>query len=164
MIKYTEEKIFEFLDKELSNKGIKVYRGFLPQKSFEDRENGNYKENFPYVTLRIVEFKQERAGIDYYDSPVEFEIWVATKENGENDYLENLSLANEIMEKLLEETTKPVKDKLLNIDNQGSGFVIDQTKEFKVSFHSDQYRPYFFSRISFSVYGEAISSVYTNKL
>ena len=147
MIKHTEEKIFEFLDKELSNKGIKVYRGFLPQKSFEDRENGNYKENFPY-----------------YDSPVEFEIWVATKENGENDYLENLSLANEIMEKLLEETTKPVKDKLLNIDNQGSGFVIDQTKEFKVSFHSDQYRPYFFSRISFSVYGEAISSVYTNKL
>ena len=114
--------------------------------------------------MRIVEFKQERAGIDYYDSPVEFEIWVATKENGENDYLENLSLANEIMEKLLEETTKPVKDKLLNIDNQGSGFVIDQTKEFKVSFHSDQYRPYFFSRISFSVYGEAISSVYTNKL
>ena len=67
-------------------------------------------------------------------------------------------------EKLLEETTKPLKDKLLNIDNQGSGFVIDQTKEFKVSFHSDQYRPYFFSRISFSVYGEAISSVYTNKL
>ena len=100
MIKHTEEKIFEFLDKELSNKGIKVYRGFLPQKSFEDRENGNYKENFPYVTLRIVEFKQERAGIDYYDSPVEFEIWVATKENGENDYLENLSLANEIMEKV----------------------------------------------------------------
>ena len=143
MIKHTEEKIFEFLDKELSNKGIKVYRGFLPQKSFEDRENGNYKENFPYV---------------------KFEIWVSTKENGENDYLENLSLANEIMEKLLEETTKPVKDKLLNIDNQGSGFVIDQTKEFKVSFHSDQYRPYFFSRISFSVYGEAISSVYTNKL
>ena len=162
MIKHTEEKIFEFLEKILSEKDIKVYRGFLPQKSFEDRENGNYKESFPYVTLRIVEFKQERAGIDYYNSPVEFEIWVASKEEQEKNYLENLETAHFIMEKLLEETTKPARDKLLNIDKQGSGFVIDQTREFKVSFHSDQYRPYLFSRISFSVYGEAVTSAYTN--
>ena len=162
MIKHTEEQIFKFLDKEMAEKGIKVYRGFLPQKSFEDRENGNYEESFPYITLRVIEFKQTRAGIDYYNSPVEFEIWVASKEEKEADYLENLNLAHHIMEKLLEETTKPARDKLLGVDKQGSGFVIDQTKEFKVAFYSDQNRPYFFSRITFSAYGEAVTSVYTN--
>ena len=83
-----------------------------------------------------------------------------------NENVKSLNMKNplEPTKEYYVKTTKPVKDKLLNIDNQGSGFVIDQTKEFKVSFHSDQYRPYFFSRISFSVYGEAISSVYTNKL
>ncbi|MBF1333351.1 MAG: hypothetical protein HXM49_04135, partial [Leptotrichia sp.] len=58
----------------------------------------------------------------------------------------NLAVGDYIREKMLEESTK-----------DGS-FAIDQTKEFKVTFHSDASEPYFYSRITFSVYAAPITS------
>ena len=118
----------------------------MPSNSFEDRENGKKTNDyFPFVILRALEFRQDRAGVDYYNAFSDFEIWVGTKEDKEEDYLKNLEIARYIAGKLLEETTK-----------------VKQNKEIKVTFHSDQANPYFYSRLKFTAYAEPIVSEYTN--
>ena len=47
---------------------------------------------------------------------------------------------------------------MLEESTKDGSFAIDQTKEFKVTFHSDASEPYFYSRITFSVYAEPITS------
>ena len=154
---HTEKKIYEFLKKIMKEKGFNVYRGFLPSNSFEDRENGKKTNDyFPFVILRALEFRQDRAGVDYYNAFSDFEIWVGTKEDKEEDYLKNLEIARYIAGKLLEETTR-VKNNIGNAE-----FVLEQNKEIKVAFYSDQANPYFYSRLKFTAYAEPIVSEYTN--
>ena len=47
---------------------------------------------------------------------------------------------------------------MLEESTKDGSFAVDQTKEFKVTFHSDASEPYFYSRITFSVYAEPITS------
>ena len=148
MIQHTEKHLYDFLKKimeeeTMKNKGFKVYRGFLPSNDFEDRENGKKTNDyFPFIMLRAVEFSQERENFSFAD----FEIWIGSKEEKEEDYINNLAVGDYIREKMLEESTKD------------ESFAVDQTKEFKVTFHSDASEPYFYSRITFSVYAEPITS------
>ena len=154
---HTEKKIYEFLKKIMKEKGFNVYRGFLPSNSFEDRENGKKTNDyFPFVILRIAEFRQNRDGVGYYNAFSDFEIWVGTKEEKQEDYSNNLETARYIARKLLEETTK------VRNDTDSAGFAIDQNKEIRVLFRSDQAYPYFFSRVTFTAYAEPIVSEYTN--
>lgn len=147
MIQHTEKQIFDFLKLIMEEKGFNVYRGFLPSNKLEDRENGKKtNEYFPFIILRATEFSQERENFNDYNSFADFEIWIGTKEEKEEDYLKNLEVGDYIREKLLEESTR-----------DGS-FAVDQTREFKVTFHSDASDPYFYSRISFTVYAEPITS------
>ena len=152
MIQHTEKHLYDFLktimeEKTMKERGFKVYRGFLPSNKFEDRENGKKTNDyFPFVILRAVEFSQERENFNDYNSFADFEIWIGIKEEKEEDYVNNLVVGDYIREKILEESTK-----------DGS-FAIDQTKEFKVTFHSDTSEPYFYSRIEFTVYAEPITS------
>ena len=120
---HTEKKIYEFLKKIMEEKGFNVYRGFLSSNSFEDRENGKKTNDyFPFVILRALEFRQDRAGVGYYNAFSDFEIWVGTKEEKEEDYLKNLEMARYIAGKLLEETTR-VKNNIGNAE-----FVLEQNK------------------------------------
>lgn len=152
MIQHTEKHLYDFLktimeEENMENKGFKVYRGFLPSNNFEDRENGKKTNDyFPFIILRTVEFSQERENFNDYNSFADFEIWIGTKEEKEEDYINNLAVGDYIREKILEESTK------------NGSFAVDQTKEFKVTFHSDASEPYFYSRITFSVYAEPITS------
>jgi hypothetical protein len=147
MIQHTEKHLYDFLKKIMENKGFNVYRGFLPQNNFEDRENGKKtNEYFPFVILRVLEFSQEREGINSYNAFANFEIWIGTKEDKEEDYLNNLAIGDYIREKLLEEST-------IN-----GNFAVVQSEEYKVTFYSDASDPYFYSRIEFTVYAEPITS------
>nr|DAM38067.1 MAG TPA: tail completion protein [Caudoviricetes sp.] len=147
MIQHTEKHLYDFLKKIMENKGFNVYRGFLPQNNFEDRENGKKtNEYFPFVILRVLEFLQEREGINSYNAFANFEIWIGTKEDKEEDYLNNLAIGDYIREKLLEESTV------------NGSFAVDQSEEYKVTFYSDASDPYFYSRIEFTVYAEPITS------
>ena len=147
MIKHTEQHLYNFLKKIMEEKEFNVYRGFLPSNNFEDRENGKKTNDyFPFVILRVTDFSQERTGIQGYDSSADFEIWIGTKEEKEEDYLNNLNIGDYIREKLLEESA--VSD----------SFAVDESKEFRVSFFSDRSEPYFFSKVTFSVYAEPITS------
>ena len=67
-----------------------------------------------------------------------------------------MEIARYIAGKLLEETTK-VKNNIGNAE-----FVLEQNKEIKVTFHSDQANPYFYSRLKFTAYAEPIVSEYIN--
>ena len=52
---HTEKKIYEFIKKIMKEKGFKVYRGFLPSNSFEDRENGKKtKDYLPFVIFNYI--------------------------------------------------------------------------------------------------------------
>ena len=147
MIQHTEKHLYNFLTKIMEDKGFNVYRGFLPQNNFEDRENGKKtNEYFPFVILRVLEFSQEREGINSYNAFADFEIWIGTKEDKEEDYLNNLAVGDYIREKLLEESTV------------NGSFAVDQSEEYKVTFYSDASDPYFYSRIEFTVYAEPITS------
>jgi len=147
MIQHTEKHLYDFLKKIMENKGFNVYRGFLPQNNFEDRENGKKtNEYFPFVILRVLEFSQEREGINSYNAFADFEIWIGTKEDKEEDYLNNLAIGDYIREKLLEESTV------------NGSFAVVQSEEYKVTFYSDASDPYFYSRIEFTVYAEPITS------
>ena len=147
MIQHTEKHLYDFLKKIMKDKGFNVYRGFLPQNNFEDRENGKKtNEYFPFVILRVLEFSQEREGINSYNAFADFEIWIGTKEDKEEDYLNNLAIGDYIREKLLEESTV------------NGSFAVDQSEEYKVTFYSDASDPYFYSRIEFTVYAEPITS------
>ena len=147
MIQHTEKHLYDFLKKIMENKGFNVYRGFLPQNNFEDRENGKKtNEDFPFVILRVLEFSQEREGINSYNAFADFEIWIGTKEDKEEDYLNNLAVGDYIREKLLEESTV------------NGSFAVVQSEEYKVTFYSDASDPYFYSRIEFTVYAEPITS------
>lgn len=147
MIQHTEKHLYNFLTKIMEDKGFNVYRGFLPQNNFEDRENGKKtNEYFPFVILRVLEFSQEREGINSYNAFADFEIWIGTKEDKEEDYLNNLAVGDYIREKLLEESTV------------NGSFAVDQSEEYKVTFYSDASDPYFYSRIEFKVYAEPITS------
>ena len=147
MIQHTEKHLYDFLKKIMENKGFNVYRGFLPQNNFEDRENGKKtNEYFPFVILRVLEFSQEREGINSYNAFADFEIWIGTKEDKEEDYLNNLAVGDYIREKLLEESTV------------NGSFAVVQSEEYKVTFYSDASDPYFYSRIEFTVYAEPITS------
>ena len=147
MIQHTEKHLYDFLKKIMENKGFNVYRGFLPQNNFEDRENGKKtNEYFPFVILRVLEFSQEREGINSYNAFANFEIWIGTKEDKEEDYLNNLAIGDYIREKLLEEST-------IN-----GSFAVVQSEEYKVTFYSDASDPYLYSRIEFTVYAEPITS------
>lgn len=145
MIQHTEEHVFNFLKKIMEDKGFNVYRGPLPSNRLEDRENGKKTNDyFPFVNLRVEEFSQERMGIQSYDCIANFVIWIGTKEEKEENYLNNLAIGDYIRQKLLEAPT---------LDG---GFALVQNSEFKVTFHSDASEPYFYSRITFSVYAEPI--------
>ena len=147
MIQHTEKHLYDFLKKIMEDKGFNVYRGFLPQNNFEDRENGKKtNEYFPFVILRVLEFSQEREGINSYNAFADFEIWIGIKEDKEEDYLNNLAIGDYIREKLLEESTV------------NGSFAVDQSEEYKVTFYSDASDPYFYSRIEFTVYAEPITS------
>lgn len=146
MIQHTEKHIYDFISEIMKNKGFNVYRGIIPSNDFEDRENGKKTNDyFPFVVIRVITFNQVTESIDYYDCDVDFEIWVGTKEDKEENYIKNLEIGDYIRQELLTESSK-----------QGS-FIINTNKEFKVTFHSDRNEPYFFSKITFSVYGEPIS-------
>lgn len=145
MIQHTEKHLYDFLKKIMKDKGFNVYRGFLPSNNFEDRENGKKTNDyFPFVILRATEFSQEREGIHAYDCTADFEVWIGTKEEKEENYLNNLAIGDYIRQKLLEAPT---------LDG---GFAIVQNNEFKVNFYSDASEPYFYSRVSFAVYAEPI--------
>ncbi|MBP6280987.1 MAG: hypothetical protein KA384_02930 [Leptotrichiaceae bacterium] len=145
MIQHTEQHIYDFLEKIMKEKNFNVYRGFLPSNNFEDRENGKKTNDyFPFVILRVIEFSQERQGIHSYDCVADFEIWIGTKGEKEEDYLKNLVIGDYIRQKLLESPT-------IN-----GGFSVVQNQKFNVTFHSDASDPYFYSKINFSVYAEPI--------
>ena len=148
MIQHTEKQVYDFLKKIMEDKNFNVYRGFLPANNFEDRENGRKTNDyFPFVILRTLDFSQERTGFQAYGAVANFEIWIGTKEEKEEDYLKNLAVGDYIREKLLEAPT---------IDG---GFALVQDKEYKVTFHSDVSEPYFYSRIEFAVYAEPIEPI-----
>lgn len=153
MIQHTEKQIYDYLQKIIDEKNVnmgdkyKVYRGFLPSNSFEDRENGEKSNNyFPFVILRALSYEQRVAGFGQGDSYADFEIWIGTKEEKEEDYINNLAMGDFIREKLLENST---------VEN---GFSIDQSKDFRVEFYSDQSKPYYYSKINFTVFAEPIQS------
>lgn len=147
MIQHTEQQLYDFLKPIVEEKGFNIYRGFLPSNKLEDRENGEKtNEYFPFVILRATEFSQEIENFNDYNSFADFEIWIGIKGEKEEDYLKNLAIGDYIRQKLLEESTK-----------EGS-FAVNQTREFKVTFHSDASYPYFYSRVTFTVYAEPITS------
>ena len=147
MIQHTEQQLYDFLKVIMEEKNFNVYRGFLPENKFEDRENGKKtNEYFPFILLRALEFGQTREGFHNYDCFADFEIWIGTREEKEEDYLKNLATGDYIRQKLLEESTR------------NGSFAIDQQKEFKVAFYSDRSEPYYDSRISFTVDAEPIEA------
>lgn len=147
MIQHTEQQLYDFLKVIMQEKNFNVYRGFLPENKFEDRENGKKTNGyFPFILLRALEFGQTREGFHNYDCFADFEIWIGTREEKEEDYLKNLATGDFIRQKLLEESTR------------NGSFAINQQKEFKVAFYSDRSEPYYYSRISFTVYAEPIES------
>lgn len=154
MIKDIEEKIYQFLIEILKEKKVQVFRGMLPEKNHEDREKGKQSEDyFPFVLLRVTHFEQTRAGFDAYDTHIDFEFWIGTKEEKEENYINNLELGDFLREKMLEQSTR---------DN---GFALDQAKGFQVDFYSDQAEPYFYSKCQFTTFGiPATSIVAQNKI
>lgn len=142
MIKKVEEWLFAFLTEKLKGKEVHLFRGFLPEQKHEDRENGHKTNDyFPFVILRVTNFEQTRTGQDCYDVPISFELWIGTKAEKEEEYLDNLEIGDFLRRELLKKSTK-----------DGS-FAIDQSKGFAVDFYSDQLDPYFYSRCNFTVFG-----------
>nr|DAS86685.1 MAG TPA: hypothetical protein [Caudoviricetes sp.] len=144
MIVKTEEKIYNFLKGKLSYKGINVYRGTLPETKHSDREEReDVKKLFPFVLLRLTEFKQTRTGIDSYDVPVDFELWIGTKLDDETDYLKNLEIGDYL------------KQEFLGLSSLEWGFSVDQSAPFSVEYFNDEMYPYFYSLCRFKIFGVA---------
>ena len=148
MIQDTESQLFDFLVEIMREKNFNVYRGFLPKNRTEDRARYNTKTNeyFPFIMLRVLNFSQVREGFHNYDCFAEFEIWIGTKEEEKEDYINNLAIGDYIRQQLMEESMR------------NGSFAIDQTKKFNVEFYSDQVEPYYYSRVSFTVFAEPIES------
>lgn len=143
MIMTIEQRLYDFLCEKLKDKGFNVYRGFLPENDHETREQSNKKKNeyFPFVILRITHFEQSRVGIDTYLTPIDFELWIGTKEDKEEDYIKNLSIGDFLRKELLIQSTQ---DKL---------FAIDASYPFTVDFYSEESEPYFYSMCKFRAFG-----------
>lgn len=142
MIRTIENFLYEFLAEKLKDKNINLYRGVLPEQRHSDREEGKkISDLFPFVLLRLTEFKQIRTGIDSYDVPVDFEIWIGTKMEEEKDYLKNLDIGDYLKKEFLKQSTVDKK------------FAVDQSYPFSVEFFNDESYPFFYSVCRFKVFG-----------
>lgn len=151
MIITVEKMLYDFLEKKLDGKGIKVYRGLLPETKHSDREEGKEKNKlFPFALLRLNEFKQTRTNTSGYDVPVDFEIWIGTKLETEEDYLKNLEIGDYL------------KQEFLNNSLLDGKFSVDQSFPFSVEYFSDEMYPYFYSLCKFRVYGIPTTSDVVN--
>ncbi len=132
---------------EIELNGFKVFRGYLPNSKIDFTKGPNPEEEFfPYLILRVLNYEHIRTGIDTYDSNCDFELWVGAKIQEPEEYMELVKKTEKIEEKLLEKTT----------DNKG--FIVDQTKPFKMQWFKDQTMPYMYALISFSTKGNVILS------
>ncbi|MBR8700239.1 hypothetical protein IX317_000639 [Fusobacterium sp. DD29] len=149
MISDVEKSLFQFLKGILTDKGVNVYRGVLPDNNHLDRENGKKtNEYFPFVLIRISHFEQSRSGIDVYDAFADIELWIGTKEQ---DYLEHLELGDYLRGKFLETST---------IDGK---YAVKQEIPFSVDFYADDKEPFYFSTARFRVSCPATQSEIINK-
>lgn len=147
MIVKVENLVYDFLVEKLKDKNIKVYHGLLPKIKHEDKEEGkSEKDLFPFAILRVTKFEQTRKGIDNYDVPIDFEIWLGSKMDDDNDYLANLSIGDYLKKEFLNEST---------VDGK---FAVDQSFPFSIEYFSAEAEPYFYSVCRFRVFGIAEES------
>ncbi len=142
MIIDVEKQVYDFLVKIMEGKGFNIYRGFLPTNDFKDRESGKKTNDyFPFVILRVIKGNQN---IVSNLCNIDFELWIGTKEDKEEDYLKNLSIGEYVREKLLDKTYEE------------NSFTVNLNEDYGVEFVSDTANPYFYSKVYFTVYGEPI--------
>lgn len=140
----TEQALYDFLENIMREEKFNVFRGTVPKLKHKDREMLDEKEIkkiYPCVILRIISTLQVRENLSGYISDLTFEIVVGTKNE---DYLENMKVADYI------------KDKLLDCLYSETGFVINQNRDFKIEYYNDEYYPFIFSKIVFTLVGTPV--------
>lgn len=139
-----EKAIYDFFIEIMKEKKYNVYRGTIPRKKLKDREQSNDVENsniYPCLVFRVLKTTQRRDNNNGYDCNLTFEAIIGTKNE---EYLDNMLTGEYVKEKIM--------DKLYS----DTGFMINQSDNFSIEYYNDEYDPFIFSKITFSVYGSPI--------
>lgn len=129
----TESAIYSFLKEEFPN--INVYRGVLPDVKFSENEKESI---FPFALLRIASLEQVRAGINTYDTSLEFEVWIGSKEE---EYIEHIRLGEKMLKILCRNGSVDKK------------FSLNEEIPVNLTFHSEEKQPFLFSVLTFTAFG-----------